>query len=350
MNEPPATDTGTRVASILPRPRIYYGWWIVAVAVLLNIFQGGVPFYGFTLIITPLRDDTGWTATQVTAVFPILGVLSAVIAPAVGFGFDRIGPRPLLTAGLLMMGAGMALMGQADTLPVFYTAFIVANIGSTCSWMSTGPAVANWFVRMRGRALGVYSLGFGLAGLMSPPLFQLIERIGWRDSLLVVGIITWLLLPLTVWVIRRRPEDVGQWPDGADGPPVAGDGSGPGEVNIGARRALRMKSFWLLSIGSSMAFLTIAALQVHWSPLLQDIGFSERSAANLLFILPLSTVVGRVGFGFLVDVLDKRRVTAVAFILQAVAIFVLTLVTAERWWLFPVFFAFLGTRVPAGPS
>ncbi len=343
MNEPiaPKTETGATDAGVR-RPRIYYGWWIVIVAVLLNIFQGGVLFYGFTLIITPLRDDTGWTATQVTAVFPILGVLSAIIAPALGFTFDRIGPRPLLTVGLLMMGAGMILMGQANSLPIFYTAFILANIGSTCSWISTGPAVANWFVRMRGRALGIHSLGFGLAGLMSPPLFLLIERIGWRDSLLVVGVITWLLLPVTVWVIRRRPEDVGLWPDGASGPPMTSDGTGPGEVNINARQALRMRSFWLLSIGSSMAFLTIAALQVHWSPFLQDVGFSERSAANLLFILPLSTVVGRMGFGFLVDIWDKRHVTAVAIILQAVAIFVLTVVTADHWWFLPVFFVFWG--------
>ena len=343
MNQPAAPETGTGAASVRARrPRIFYGWWIVVVVVLLNIFQGGVLFYGFTLIITPLRADTGWTATEVTAVFPILGVLSAVIAPALGLGFDRIGPRPLLTVGLLLMGSGMAIMGQANTLPTFYIAFILANIGSTCSWMSTGPAVANWFVRMRGRALGIYSLGFGLAGLMSPPLFQLIERIGWRDSLLVVGIISWLLIPPTVWIIRRRPEDIGLWPDGASGPPMASDGTGLAEVNIGAKQALRMRSFWLLSIGSSMAFLTIATLQVHWSPLLQDVGFSERSAANLLFILPLSTVVGRLGFGFLVDMWDKRRVTAFAFVLQAIAVFVLTVVTVERWWFLPVFFVFWG--------
>ena len=88
--------------------------------------------------------------------------------------------------------------------------------------------------------------------------------------------------------------------------------------------------------------MTIAALQVHWSPLLQAIGFSERSAANLLFILPLSTVVGRLGFGFLVDIWDKRRVTATAFVLQGIAVFVLTMVDADRWWLLPVFFIFWG--------
>ncbi len=324
------------------RPRVFYGWWIVIAAVLLNIFQGGVLFYGFTLIITPLREETGWSASQVTAVFPILGVIAAIIAPALGFSFDRIGPRPLLTAGLLLMGAGMILMGQAKTLPMFYAAFIVANIGSTSTWISTGPAVANWFVRKRGRALGFYSLGFGLAGLMSPLLFQLIESIGWRDAMVVLGVISWILLPASVWVIRRRPEDSGLWPDGADGPPDANEEGEDAEINISAGQALRMRSFWLLSIGSSLAFLTIAALQVHWSPLLQAIGFSERSAANLLFILPLSTVVGRLGFGFLVDIWDKRRVTATAFVLQGIAVFVLTMVDADRWWLLPVFFIFWG--------
>ena len=331
-----------RPPAIRKRPRVFYGWWVVAAALLLSIFQGGVLFYGFTLIITPLRDETGWSVTQVTAVFPIFGVIAAVIAPALGFGFDRIGPRPLLTMGLLLMGAGLVLMGQAKSLPMFYVAFIVANIGSTSIWMATAPAVANWFVRMRGRALGVYTLGFGLAGIMSPLLFQLIETVGWRDALLIVGIVTWALLPVSVWVIRRRPEDVGQWPDGADGPPATNDDGGSGEINVSAGKALRTRTFWLLSIGSMMVFLTISALQVHWSPLLQSVGFSERFAANLLFVLPLSTVVGRIGFGFLVDIWDKRRMAAVAFVLQGIAVFVLTQVEADRWWLLPAFFVFWG--------
>jgi MFS family permease len=342
MSEMPDRAKGLGAIARLRPSRVFYGWWIVVVAVLLNIFQGGVLFYGFTLIITPLREETGWTATQVTAVFPILGVLAAFIAPALGFGFDRIGPRPLLAGGLLLMGTGMVLMGQATTLPMFYAAFILANIGSTSTWMATGPAVANWFVRMRGRALGVYSLGLGLAGLMSPLLFELIEFAGWRDAMLVVGVATWAFLPLCVLVIRRRPEDVGLWPDGADGPPSAESSDGVAEVNIGPKQALRMRSFWLLSVSSSLAFLSIAALQVHWSPLLQDVGFTERSAARLLFVLPLSTIVGRIGFGFLVDIFDKRRVTATAFVLQGIAVFVLTMVDVERWWVLPVFFLFWG--------
>lgn len=342
MSQTPQGTDAIRLRGRSGRPRIFYGWWVVAAALLLSIFQGGVLFYGFTLIITPLRDETGWSVTQVTAVFPIFGVIAAVIAPALGFGFDRVGPRPLLTMGLLLMGAGLVLMGQAKSLPMFYVAFILANIGSTSIWMATAPAVANWFVRMRGRALGVYTLGFGLAGIMSPLLFQLIETVGWRDALLIVGIVTWALLPVSVWVIRRRPEDVGQWPDGADGPPATNDDGGSGEINVSAGKALRTRTFWLLSIGSMMVFLTISALQVHWSPLLQSVGFSERSAANLLFVLPLSTVVGRIGFGFLVDIWDKRRMAAVAFVLQGIAVFVLTQVEADRWWLLPAFFVFWG--------
>ncbi len=342
MSQRPQGTDAIRLRGRSGRPRIFHGWWVVAVSLLLGIFQGGVLFYGFTLIITPLRDETGWSATQVTAVFPIFGVIAAAIAPALGFGFDRIGPRPLVTMGLLLMGAGLVLMGQAKSLQMFYVAFIVANVGSTSIWMATAPAVANWFVRMRGRALGIYTLGFGLAGIMAPPLFQLIEIVGWRDALLIVGLVAWALLPVSVWVIRRRPEDIGQWPDGADGPPATNDDGESGEINVSAGKALRTRTFWLLSIGSMMVFLTISALQVHWSPLLQSVGFSERSAANLLFVLPLSTVVGRIGFGFLVDIWDKRRMAAFAFVLQGIAVFVLIQVEADRWWLLPAFFVFWG--------
>lgn len=324
------------------KPRIFFGWWVAIVAVLLNIFQGGVLFYGFTLVITPLTEETGWSRTAVTAVFPIIGIAAAVLSPLLGGLFDRIGPRPIIGGGLLVLGGGMVLLSQVTSLPAFYLAFTLANIGSTAIWSSSGPAVANWFVRRRGRALGLYSLGFALAGIMSPPFFWLLESVGWRNSFVVVGIAAWALIPLAVWVIRHRPEQYGMFPDGADVPPPNIEdletSSGEGEVNLSARQALRTQAFWLMAIGSSLAFLTIAALQVHWSPYLESVGFSRQAAAYFLPALPLSTVVGRIGFGVLVDMYDKKRVTALAFALQAVAVIALALIDVSRVWLVFLFF------------
>ena len=341
-----ATVESTGVeAPLRKKPRIFYGWWIVITAVLLNIFQGGVIFYGFTHVIEPMTEETGWTLTQVTTVFPILGVFIAIIAPILGLSFDKIGPRPLLGGGMTLLGAGLIMLHWASSLPMFYLWFSLANIGSAAMWLSIGPAVANWFVRKRGRALGIYTLGYALAGILSQPFYLLIEWVGWRDAFLIVGVIFFILMPVAVIVIRHRPENMGLFPDGADEPPPQASGSeisSDGEMNVSAMQALRSQAFWLMAMASALAFLTIATLQVHWTPYLRSVGYTKETAALLLTFLPLSTVAGRLGFGFLADLWDKKSVTALAFATQAAAVLLLAFVDASHGWVIYVFLTMWG--------
>ena len=337
------------------KPLIFYGWWIVITAVLLNIFQGGILFYGFTLVLDPMTEEMRWTKTQVTIVFPIMGAAIAVLSPLIGSLFDRIGPRPLIAVGMTGMGGGLIMLHSVTSLPMFFLWFALANVGSAAMWLSVGPAVANWFIRQRGRALGIYTLGYALAGIMAPPFYWLIDGVnrgplqfdgvGWRDAFLIVGVLFLMLMPLAVLIIRHRPENMGLYPDGADEPPRQAFGtelSDDVEMNTTATQALRTQAFWLMAVGSALAFLTIATLQVHWVPYLESAGFSRDEAAFVLPLLPLSTVVGRLGFGFLADIWDKKRITALAFALQAAAILMLSTIDVSRTWTLYLFFAMWG--------
>ena len=327
--------------SNLKKPKIFFGWWVAIGAVVLNIFQGGVLFYGFTIVLLPLTEETGWSRTAVTAVFPIIGIIAAILAPFLGNIFDRVGPRPIITVGLICMGTGLLLVSKVTTLPGFYAAFTLANLGSMCIWSSSGPAVANWFVEKQGRALGFYSLGFALSGIMSPPFYWLVETVGWRSGFNYVGLGAFIFIPFALFLIRHRPENYGLFPDGLDSPPPqVGESEieGEGELNLTPSQALKTQAFWLMAIGSSLAFLTIAALQVHWSPYLESVGYSRRAAALLLPIMPLRTVFGRILFGILADKFDKKKVASVAFILQSLSIFILALISVDKPW---VLFAFL---------
>ena len=175
---PEKTSIPTMIKDIPTKnKKVFFGWYVAIAAVLLNLFMGGVLFYGFTVVILPLTEETGWSRTVVTGVFPIIGILAGILAPFLGNIFDRVGPRPIITVGLTVMGAGLILVSNVTTLPTFYAAFTLANLGSVCIWSSSGPAVANWFVKKQGRALGLYSLGFALSGIMSPPFFWLVQEI-----------------------------------------------------------------------------------------------------------------------------------------------------------------------------
>ena len=348
------------------KPLIFYGWWIVIAAVFLNIVFGGILFYGFTLVLDPITEEMNWTKTQVTVAYPIMGVVIAVLAPALGLAFDKIGPRPLLFFGLTGLGFSLIMLHSVESLIMFYLWFSLANASSVGMWMGVGPAVANWFVRKRGRAMGIYSLGFAFSGFMAPPFLWLVDGVdygwlvfagvGWRDAFLVAGVIFLVMMPFAVFIIQHRPENRGLYPDGADEPPpevALSSGGAIGddvEVNSTAWEAIRTQAFWLLAVASAFGFVAIATLQVHWVPYLGSTGFSREKAAFYLTLLPLGTVMGRLTFGFLADWWDKRRITALAFGIQACAIFALAWIDTSREWTVLVFlvlwgFGFGGTVV-----
>ena len=346
------------------KPRIFYGWWIVIAAVILNILQGGILFYGFTLVLDPVTDEMGWTKTELTIAYPIMGVVIGVISPFLGGLFDRIGPRPLIGAGMVIVAASMIMLHYVQSLPMFYLWFSLLNLGSMGIWLSVGPTVANWFVRARGRALGTYSLGFALAGLVAPPLYWLIDGgiilgfefdgLGWRDAFFILGVMFLCLMPITILIFRHRPENMGLYPDGADYPPLevspGAEMSDDAEMTTTAMQALRSQAFWLMAICSALTFLTIATLTVHWVPYMGSIGIEREAAAFFLPLLPLGTMMGRLLFGFLADLYNKKRVTALAFCVQAAAVLMLSQVDPAREWTLVLFlvlwgFGFGGTIV-----
>ncbi|MCY4576588.1 MAG: MFS transporter [Chloroflexi bacterium] len=346
------------------KPRIFYGWWIVIAAVLLNILQGGILFYGFTLVLDPVTEEMGWTKTQLTIAYPIMGVVIGIFSPFLGGLFDRIGPRPLIGGGMVIVAVSMIMLHYVQSLPMFYLWFSLLNLGSMGIWLSVGPTVANWFVRARGRALGTYSLGFALAGLIAPPLYWLIDGgvilgfefdgLGWRDTFFILGVMFLVLMPVTILIFRHRPENMGLYPDGADFPPLevspGAEMSDDAEMTTTAMQALRSQAFWLMAICSGLTFLTIATLTVHWVPYMGSIGIEREAAAFFLPLLPLGTVLGRITFGFLADLYDKKRITALAFCVQAAAVLMLSQVDAAREWTLFVFlvlwgFGFGGTIV-----
>ena len=110
------------------RPNIFYGWWIVLLAVFLNIYQGGILIYGFTLLITPMREEMNWSYTAISSVYLFMGAIHMIVAPALGYSFDKIGPRPLMAGGIFLMGLGLLLLGFTQTLWGFYFTFILANL------------------------------------------------------------------------------------------------------------------------------------------------------------------------------------------------------------------------------
>jgi MFS family permease len=301
----------------------------------------GTVFYSFTLLVTPITDDLGWSIAVISQGFLIAGLISAALAPVFGTAFDRFGPKPVVAGGLVVGAIGFFLIGRMESTWHFYVTWTLAGIGPIAIYNGAVPAVANWFVRMRGRALGLTIIGEGLGGFVAPVMLILVNLIGWRGAVTVVaaGIIVFLL-PL-VAVLRRRPEDHGQLPDGAAHDPRDEDlpeASGALEIEgLTLQEALRTKSFWGLAFVFSLGFLPIGGTTIHLSPFLEGGDVNRGMIATVLTFMAVGAISGQLGGGWLVDRIDPRRVAAAALGLQAFGMAALSQVTGDGQWLLILF-------------
>ena len=329
------------------RPRVFYGWWIVGAAVLMIFYYMGTVFYSFTLLVTPITEDLKWSTAAISQGFLVAGLIGAVLAPVFGAAFDRLGPKPVVAAGLVVGAIGFLLMSRMSEPWHFGVAMTLAGVGPIAIYNGAVPAVVNWFVRMRGRALGITIVGEGLGGFMAPLMLVLVNVMGWRGALTAVAAgIAFLLLPL-VLVLRRRPEDYRQLPDGAARDPFdeqdATEAARPSEDVEGLTlpQALRARAFWTLALVFSLGFLPIGGTSVHLSPFLEGVGVSRGIIAVVLTFMAVGAISGQLTGGWLVDRTDARRVAVAALGLQALGITALSQTTGEAPWLLALFVAAL---------
>ena len=302
--------------------KIFYGWWIVLACFFIGLYVGGTIFYGFTAFFEPIRREFGWSYTQISLAASLRGLEMGIFAPFVGFLADRFGSRKLILWGTSLVGFGLILLSLTRSLAMFYGSFLILAFGAGgCASIVTMTVVANWFHSKVGIALGVMVSGIGASGFMLPLIVRLIDISGWRTTFVILGLGMWTLgIPLS-FVIRDRPEQYGYLPDGEETgellPEIAIRNKG---VEIGLRQALRMKSFWYLNIIELIRMMTVVAVITHIMPYLSSLDISRSTGGFIAGAIPLFSIVGRFGFGWLGDATDKRYVLALSFCLMSIGL------------------------------
>ncbi|MDP3064786.1 MAG: MFS transporter [Chloroflexota bacterium] len=326
------------------RPRVFYGWWVTLAGLVQNYYTSGTFYYGFGAFFNPIIETFGWTRAATSAAFSIQQSESGAIAPFVGLFIDKFGPRRVMLVGTALTGLGFIAISRTTSLVTFYAAMTLLALGlSLGSYVVVATTVSNWFVRKQGLAMAVFSTGAGLAGTIAPILVLLIDAHGWRTTLVWVGVGTWVVGIPVALVLRRRPEDYGQLPDG-DAP----GGVAQQDVRLGvrglrwrmphrprlaqgefsAREAMRTRSFWMLAIALTTGFFAMSGVNVHLIPAQTSFGFSRGMAALTVTLLTVLSLGGRWVGGFLADFVDERRILAVGYVIQAIGILVLAMATS----------------------
>ena len=287
---------------------IFYGWWLTGVAALIMVI-GTVPiFQGVPAWFVVLEREFSWSRTQLSLAFSLTRVEGTIMGPVAGYLVDKLGPRRMVQIGLPVLGIGFLLFSQVQNLWQFYGAFVIMSMGAGLgTWLPMMTVLNHWFQARRSTAMSLAMEGFAVGGiLLVPALAWAIDpdapdRLGWRMAAAIIGLaIIVLAFPISR-LVRDRPEEYGEVPDGraararieqateAGGPQFQGP-------EYTWQEALRTRSFWLITIGHACSSIVIVTLTVHLGPMLTDLGFSLPTigwvVATYTGVAAISTLVG----------------------------------------------------------
>ena len=98
------------------RPRIFYGWWMLAITSLMAFFASGIFFRGFTVFVPAIRDSLGISQAQTNLIFALARAEGGLEGPFAGWLIDRFGNRALLIPAVLLAVAGYLVLFRLDLL------------------------------------------------------------------------------------------------------------------------------------------------------------------------------------------------------------------------------------------
>jgi len=333
----------------------FYGWRIVGAGAAIQAMQSGLFMQAFGSYSVLLQREFGWSATTLSIAFAMTRAESGILGPFQGWLIDRFGPRRIMQVGIVMMAAGFIAFSQTQDLTQFFGFYFLMSVGASLGgFLSVTTAIVNWFQRFRSRALATSQTGFAIGGSLVPVLVYFLENYGWRETAFASGIAVLVLgLPLSM-LIRHRPADYGEFPDGIDPDSIADDDDyvapeGLTEVDFTASQAIRTRAFWMISLGHASSLLVVGSLMLHLPLYLtNDVGMSLQKASFIVGALPMMQLAGQMLGGYYGDQVNKRAIVVVCMLGHATGLLMLTFAVNQAmiWAFVPLHGLAWGGRGP----
>ena len=330
--------------------KFFYGWYIVGVGFLAHVACAFHMSSTLSVFLKPLTEDLGVSRGLFSLLRSGEILIGAAMAPLVGPLVDRFGGRWLMVGGALSAGLGFLLMSRVGAFWQFLMLrwIFVAIGGVFMCQMIVSVTMSRWFVRKRGRAIAIASLGQGFAKVCIPVVTAtLFAWVGWRLTWSIFGLITLVLVVVPALIfMRRSPEEMGLQPDGMDAQPalVGSKSNDATKARLAAeevvwtwREVIRTKAFWIICFIYGIANVGIAGLNLHVFAYVTDIGFSPLVAATVLSIIASTQLGSTMVWGVISERMDIRHSSLVMFLVQSTGL-ALVLVTSQ---VVPVYLGFL---------
>ena len=309
-------DVETRVAQKFR----YYSFVTTAYSFLLFYFGVALLNDGLNVIIPFVENMHGWSRGQVTSVVSIAALISIIVSYIVGTLVLRFGVKKNLIPILAMTGLAAIVMSRSNNFLDFSLC-----LGSLQVFAASGimllPAVllANWYVKRKGIAMGIATIGAPLSGATySPIVAWLIGHYGFDTAYSMVGIIIILIAAAGGLLLANKPEDVGLSPDGVDRTPEEVEKARKELENLESKWTLKQilskKESWFYMVSFGLLSLIITGIMSQLIPRFLDVGYSMPRA---LFFLSVASLLGMpvsFAWGWLDDKISTR-ITCMIFAL-----------------------------------
>jgi sugar phosphate permease len=304
--------------------KVFYGWYMVIAGLVLACYFGSIISYGWTAFVTPIIATFGWSMAQVSLASSLRSLEIGVFNPLWGPVVDRWNPKWLMIIGVVCTALGFFCLGEMQNLAMYYIGFLLVGVGSSLvTGMLPLAVIARWFRNKIGRANGLFYMGVGLGGVAVPLVVTIIDRLGWRTTLLYAAIGFLILGTSLAFVFRTRPQDYGLLPDGEapDTPRRETEPVPASESGVSVKEAIMTRAFWHLAVVAVFQNATMSTVMLLAMPYLTSLGMGRATASTVVSLYTLVSLFGRIPLGMLSDIFRKSYVVALSIVLQLVGLF-----------------------------
>jgi len=278
--------------------------------------------YAWTLFVPPLQAGTGWKLTEIQLAFTLFIFFQTWVQPIDGFLIDRLGPRGFITVAGLLCGLGWAGMGYATTLPTLYVLYCAAGTGAAFVYSGSIGSALKWFKERRGLAAGIMAAGFGGGTALFIPLITwLLKTQGYQTTFLITGLFQGIVIAIVAQFLRHPPAATA-----TAAPKTAAASAQIGRKQFTTWEVLATPQFYamyamfvLMATGGLLVTANAAPIAKTW-------GLSAGALTLAATLSPLANGTSRIFWGWASDRIGREMAMIVAFVLQAICLWLVVLV------------------------
>ena len=308
----------------------FFGWRMVFTGLAVEFTVIGFLFYSFPIFWPYLISELGMTESQLGMVTAFYFIPVAILAIFVGRALDKYSVKNFMMIGSMIYAVGLFSLSFINSFWSLITIYLtILALGSIMMGnLAVAKLISNWFDKNAGRALGIAAVGISFSGVVLPLIVDpLLDIVGWRNVYVIfASVVLFIILPLIFFVVIDDPYTVNQVKDGMKRD--LEEESLPKVMT--SKNLLSKKVFWIISLAFAFQFLSmmgvIAFLPIHASKMGLDqtwnlIGFPVKQYVFAYTLAAFGGVLGKLIFGYLIDIMKAAYPSMLAMSLQATGIF-----------------------------